>query len=212
MDMFSCVLGSVASYKKPVGIDAIWRTGHKRTVILPLFNLDIIQLMRKHNPYLIHFIGQSFSKGFNQKGISPLQLINIRKQLRAGQTPVPGNHTMGGGTAYRKRRAFNMADRYLQYRFIRSMIDRKRHLDLRNFHIGHDSGTSHIQYPGIRFLILIAHRIAVAFFQQAAVIGIRLRPETLKLLGVNIVYLLHISGNRPALMEAVPVIRDSRIQ
>ena len=105
-----------------------------------------------------------------------------------------------------------MADRDLQDRLVRPVINRERHLDLRNLDIAHDPGIADVQQPFILLQLLIRRRPAPAVVLQLLIICHCLLPHFLIIRIVDLSHRLHIGRDRLRLMKRIPVITDCGIQ
>ena len=86
---------TVPTHQQSMGVDAIRRTGDQCTEILALLDGQSRYIARFYDQDLIHFIGQHLIQNANDKGISLHELIQIGKELCAGQSPVSGEDTVG---------------------------------------------------------------------------------------------------------------------
>ena len=78
-------------------------------------------------------------------------LVLMTEQLCRRQSPVSCKNAMSSLPAYGKRTSRQMPDCNLQHCVIRSMINRKRFIQLRYFHISHNTVTIDVQY----FIIVV---------------------------------------------------------
>ena len=138
-----------------MSIDRIRGTRNQSHQILPLLNFQRIDLRWQNRQNLIYFICQCFMHDFDKEDIAHLQLIQICKQLRRRQPPMPGQDTVRRVSSNRKGRISYMPNSTLQDPLFCSMIDRKSHADLWNLQIPHHPVSIQIQCIQIRFILCL---------------------------------------------------------
>ena len=82
------VVDPVASDQQAVGVDAVGRTGQEGDEILPLLHSQGRGIIRLYDLDLVHLVGQGIIEDMNQEMIPHRQLVEIRKEARAGQSSV----------------------------------------------------------------------------------------------------------------------------
>ena len=75
-------------HQQPVGAAIMRMAGNKRTVVVSLLNRQIIDLTRKNNGDLIHFICNGFIQNRKREGISDFQLVQVMEQIGGGKIPM----------------------------------------------------------------------------------------------------------------------------
>ena len=141
---------AMPAHEHAVRIDAVRRTGHKSAVIFGFEYLEITQVRGLNDTDLIHLISDRPVEDRHGKCISGSHFIQIREQPGAWQAPVAGYDAVRALATDRQRRAGQVPDRNLEYRFIRTVIDRQRYVDLGDFNIPHNPGTVDIASTGFR--------------------------------------------------------------
>ena len=66
-------------HQKTVGVDAVGRTGNQGTVILPLFYLQVSQLIRQHCADLIDLVCKGLAQHLQHEMVAVLELVQIGK-------------------------------------------------------------------------------------------------------------------------------------
>ena len=94
------VIRPVSPDQKAVGIDAVGGAGDQDAVVLSWLDGQRAQLVGLDDQDLVHFVGQHLVQHPEQKDIPLLQLVQIGKQLGAGQAPVAGDDAVGALPAH----------------------------------------------------------------------------------------------------------------
>ena len=96
------VCNTMSTDQQSVGIDTVGGTGKHGAIVLTLADHEAVYLMRLYNEDLIYLIGQDLVQNTEHKQVSLADLVQVGKELGAGQTPVSGNNTMGALSTYGK--------------------------------------------------------------------------------------------------------------
>ena len=192
---------AMPAHEHAVRIDAVRRAGHKSAVISGFEYLQITQVRGLNDADLIHLISNRPVEDRHGKCISGSHLIQIREQSRAWQTPVAGYDAVRTLTADRQRRAGQMPDRDLEYRFIRTVIDRQRYVDLGDFNIPHNPGTVDIELIQVFFFLGRRHRPQNSGFRQLLIVFLCRFQDLVVFIFIEIRDRVHVGSHRSRLME-----------
>ena len=140
-----------------VAVDAVGRAGDECAEILSLFNFQVVQGFREHDPDLVDLVGVGLVQDGEREGITLCHLAQIRKKLCAGKTAVAGKRTVAPRASDRKTRLFQVSDGDLQDLLVRTVIQREFDVDLRNVDISHDAGSREIQKAQVFFSLFLGH-------------------------------------------------------
>ena len=115
-------------------------------------------------------------------------------------------------SANRKRRALEVSDRYLEDRFISAVVYRALDVELRHTDISHNLGSFNLQLIVVLFALNVVHVPAHSRLSQPLVILVGLVKDGLVVLLAHVAHLLGVAGDRPCLVERIPVIRYGWVQ
>ena len=85
---------AASAHQEPLGIDAVGGAGIQGHIVAPLLNGKRSQIGRVCHQNLVHLIGQHPVQNRQGKGVSQLQLVQIREHFRLDQPVVSGQHTV----------------------------------------------------------------------------------------------------------------------
>jgi hypothetical protein len=164
--------------QQSVGIDTVGGTGKHGTIVLTLADHEAVYLMRLYNEDLIYLIGQDLIQNAEHKQVSLADLVQVGKELGAGQTPVSGNNAVGTLPTYRKAGPLQVTDSDLEDRVLGAVIYRERNTDAGDLNIAHNTVTGNVQELVILLLLFRGSGIAVGTVQETAVIFSRCLQES----------------------------------
>ena len=72
----------------PVGVDAVGCAGDQSAVVLPLRDVQIIQLLGEDDADLIHLIGHDLVEDEHREGVTHGHLVQVSEQPGGAQAPV----------------------------------------------------------------------------------------------------------------------------
>ena len=87
-----------------------------------------IEIPKLNLTLAIYFVCKSLSQNMDQKNISILHLVKIRKNLCTRKSPVSSQHRMCARSTYRKTCSLNMPDTLFQNLGTETMVDSKRQI------------------------------------------------------------------------------------
>ena len=197
-----------------MGVDCVWRTGDKRTVVFVLNHLQQAQILRFDNFDLIDRIPVSFAENIDIKLIADTELVEIRKQLGGRQSAVSADDGVRAFPSDGERRPLEVTDRDLQDRFGRSVIDTEKAVDGGDLDIADHSCSGRIENGVVFRLFLfvelhplddfVVRKLSVPFSGNFQQLQITILVEVCDIrCGV---------GDNLALMEAVPVVGEVGVE
>ena len=105
---------AVAAHQKPVGVDAVGRASDKRTQVFSGLNLQGSDVLRLDDQDAVNLVGQNLVEHADDERIAFDNLIEIGKQLCAGQSAMAGEDAVCAFAADRETCPVQMSDRDLQ--------------------------------------------------------------------------------------------------
>jgi len=203
-------LYAAAAHQQAVGVDAVGGTGHQGDVILAFGDLQLIGLGGQHDGDFVHLVGEHPVQHGDGKGIAHLQLVEVGKQLSAGQAAVRRDDRVGRSAAHRQAGAFQMTCRHLQHAVVGAVVDGQLHADLFNGDVAHNARAGNIQ----RFVVagkLIRTEEGVFVGGHLCVKGIGgVKVGAVIRIGHG-VHVLRVACHRAGLVALVDVIADSGV-
>lgn len=144
-----------------MGIDAIGGAGHQSAQVLPGLDLQRVHLGGLYNEDLVHLVGQHLVQHPDGEGVPLHDLVQIGKQLGAGQASVAGEHAVGALAAYGQAGPVHMAHGDLQNGFGGAVVDGQGHIDIGDLDIAHNARAAEVQKLFILLLLLLRQGEAV---------------------------------------------------
>ena len=111
-----------------------------------------------------------------------------------------------------KRRRLQVSDRYLEDSFISTMVYRALDVELRHAHVRHNFRSIDPQLIVVLLALHVVHVPAHSRLGQPLVVLVGLVKDGLVVFLAHVAHLLGVAGDRPGLVERVPVIRYGWIQ
>ena len=202
----------MAAHQKPVGVDAVGRASDKRTQVFSGLNLQGSDVLRLDDQDAVNLVGQNLVEHADDERIAFDNLIEIGKQLCAGQSAMAGEDAVCAFAADRETCPVQMSDRDLQNGIAGAVVDRQRDVDGRNLDIAHDAGAADVQQTLILRLLLLGQEKAVFPRQQRPVIILRRRQQLVIGVLVQRLHVLRVIRHSLRGVAGVPVVADGRIQ
>lgn len=105
-----------------------------------------------------------------------------------------------------------MTDSYLEHSCIGSVIDGERAADDGDFDIAEDAVAGDIEKRFILGAFLVGHGISILFLNEGLIIGVGGFKKLVIFIIIHIGNFFGIDGDRPCLVEGIPIIADGRIK
>lgn len=195
-----------------MGIDAIGSTGNERALVAVVINGQGGNVLRIHDEYLIHLIGENLMQDTDQELIPFHDLIQIGEELGAWETSVAGENGMRPLSSHGKAGPVQMADGDLEDALIGAVVNRERAFDCRNIHVTHNAGPGYIQGIAVFFLFLVREGKNTRAKADPAVKSPRSFQNRVIFRGIHRRYRIRVGGNGPGLVERVPIVTEAGIQ
>jgi len=128
-----------------VGVDPVRSTCDQGHQVLAVRDIQQLCLLRQNHTDPVDFIGIDISQHMEEKFIPFRQKVQIRKKARLLQSPMSGQNSMCGFSAYRQRSTFYMPHSPLQGCRPGTMKDDKVLLYFRDLQIAHHAIPARIQ-------------------------------------------------------------------
>ena len=180
-------------------------------MILSLDDIQLTRFLRKNRFNLIYFVCKSLSQNMDQKNISILHLVKIRKNLCTRKSPVSSQHRMCARSTYRKTCSLNMPDTLFQNLGTETMVDSKRQIQLGDLDTSHQPVTIWIKDLIVRMtenIILFVKSIYDRIDLMLRVVFLSLLPELFVLVIRQITDGFIVLGYKLRISVLIPVITD----
>ena len=146
------------------------------------------------------------------KGITNLHLIQIRKQLGAGQSAMAGQQAVGALAAHRQAGADDVPNGDLQHLVGGAVVNGQRNIDGGNFDMAHNAGTGGIQQGRIAGQSGFIRNEAVVEPGNGTVIFVGGFPHGIVAGVIDGGHRLRIAGDGSGLVQGVPVVGHRGVQ
>lgn len=108
--------------------------------------------------------------------------VQVGEQLRAGQSPVPGQHAVGGRAPHRQGAALNVPHRHLEHRLLRAVVDGQGAVDFGDLDIAHDAAAGYVQQGQVLLPFRFGELVGNGLLRQPGVIRAGGQPQLLVIL------------------------------
>ena len=208
------VLHARPPHEQPVRVDSVRRAGHEGHIVLTGDYVQPAQIARQYRRDLVDRIRVSLVEDVDLENVAVVQLVEIREQLRPGQSPVSADDGVRALSPDREARPFDMPRRDLEHRFARSVIDAEEAGDRRDLDVADHAVSEGIEdriifgdlLVGQHFLLddLPGGEASVPLVRGVEVCGVLLFVDVHDVFGVG--------RDGAGLVEGVPVVRKGRVQ
>ena len=201
-----------ASHKKPVCVDSVRRARHKRAVILPVLDLQILDLTRKNDADLIDLIRDDTPEHNQLERVALLHPVDIREELGRRKTRVARDHAVHRVRRDGQRASREMPGRNLQHALARVVVDRQIDVLLLDLDISHDAGAADVERTLVLRHLVIGHMVPVGKCKQLFIEPAGLIPHGLPLFLGEVPRRPLVGGDRLTLMKIIPPVAEMRIE
>ena len=195
-----------------MGVDAVGRARHQRAQVAPGDDLQRGHILRLDDEDLVDLVGQYLVEHADGERIALDQLVEIRKQLRARQPAVAGEHAVAAFAADGQAGPADVPGGDLEHVVVRAVVDGQGDIDGRDLDIAHDAGAADVQETVIFRLLALGQEIAGLAGGERLVIVARGLQHGVVGVVRQALHVLCVAGDGAGGVQRVPVVADARVQ